>query len=172
MKIITETDRFYLREFILEDAFHFYHMNKDKDVIKYTGDDAFKSLNDAKEFISNYDQYDLFKMGRWAVCLKHTHEFVGWCGLKFHPKENLVEVGYRFYKSCWNKGYATESAKAALQYGFNNLNLKTIYAHAHIDNKASHKVIEKCGLQFIGLGNHDDMPIKLYKIDSKNSKMV
>ncbi len=52
-------------------------MNNDDYVIKYTGDVAFKSLTEAKTFLSNYDQYKKHNMGRWAVCLKENLEFVG-----------------------------------------------------------------------------------------------
>lgn len=165
MKPILETERLYLREFTLDDAIHFYNMNADVDVLKYTGDVVFRSVEDAKVFLENYDQYKLHNMGRWAVCLKHNDEFVGWCGLKYHPSEDLVEVGYRFYKSHWGKGYATESAKACITYGFETLKLKVIYAHAHVDNLASHRVIEKCGLQLIDEAIYDGMPAKLYSIE-------
>ena len=172
MKIITQTKRLYLREFSPDDAIHFYNMNLDEDVIKYTGDTAFSSEAEAKTFLTNYDQYKLHNMGRWAVCDKNTNEFLGWCGLKHHPESTIdsafVEVGYRFYKTHWSKGYATESTKAAIYYGFNTLNLKTIYAHAHIENIASLKVLEKCGLQFIHQDNYDGMPAKLYKIEVPN----
>ena len=164
MKHICETERLYLREFTIEDSIHFYRMNLDQEVIKYTGDAAFNSETEAKLFLINYNQYKLHKMGRWAVCEKQTNEFLGWCGLKYHPNDDLVEVGYRFYKKHWNKGYATESALASINYGFDVLKLKEIYAHAHIDNFASHKVIEKCGLKFIDQANYDGMPAKLYKI--------
>lgn len=166
MKLICETQRLYLREFTTEDAIHFYEMNNDEDVIKYTGDNAFKSESEAKIFLSEYKQYQLHNMGRWAVCLKETGEFIGWCGLKYHPVQDMVEVGYRFYRKHWNKGYATESAKAAINYGFKALKLKAIYAHAHINNIASHKVIEKCGLHFIKHIDYDGMPINLYKIEA------
>lgn len=170
MKIITQTKRLYLREFSLDDAIHFYNMNLDDAVIKYTGDKAFSSEAEARVFLSNYNQYKLHNMGRWAVCNKVTHKFLGWCGLKYHPESTIdgtfVEVGYRFYKKHWGKGYATESAKAAIHYGFNSLKLKTIYAHAHVDNLASHKVLEKCDLQFIHEDNYDGMPAKLYKIEA------
>ena len=166
MKIITQTERLYLREFIIEDAIHFYKMNLDEDVIKHTGDVAFSSKTEAEDFLSKYNQYQLHKMGRWAVCDKNTNVFLGWCGLKYHPKEDLVEVGYRFYKKYWSKGYATESTKASIAYGFDILKLKTIFAHAHIDNLASHKVIEKCGLSFVDQNNYDGMPAKLYKIEN------
>lgn len=165
MKLILKTERLYLRELTPDDAVHFYNMNADIDVLKYTGDTEFESVENAKVFLENYNQYQLYHMGRWAVCLKHSNEFVGWCGLKYHPPENLVEVGYRFYKNHWNKGYATESAKACITYGFETLKLRVIYAHAHIDNFASHRVIEKCGLQFIDQAIYDGMPAKLYKIE-------
>jgi len=170
MKIITRTNRLYLREFTLEDAIHFYQMNLDEDVMRHTGDISFSSEVEAREFLLNYKQYQLFGMGRWAVCLKETDEFLGWCGLKLHPDkdhgEPFVEVGYRFYKKHWNNGYATESAKASIDYGFRTLDLKTIFAHAHINNFASHKVLEKCGLQHIENGDYDNMPARLYKIDT------
>ncbi|MCK8481251.1 GNAT family N-acetyltransferase [Psychroserpens algicola] len=169
MTYILTTERLYLREFLPDDAIHFYTMNADYDVLKYTGDVAFKSVDEAKLFLKNYKQYKLHNMGRWAVCLKSNDEFVGWCGLKFHPSENLVEVGYRFYKSHWNKGYATESAKACIDYGFETLGLKTIYAHAHVDNLASHHVINKCGFTLVNEAIYDGMPAKLYKIENLKS---
>ena len=165
MNINFKTNRLYLREFNIQDAIHLYKMNNDPDVIKYTGDLAFNSLEDAEKLLLDYD-YKAFNMGRWAVCLKENDTFLGWCGLKYHPNEKLVEVGYRFYKTHWNKGYATESAKASITYGFETLKLREIYAHAHIDNLPSHSVIEKCGLHFINEAIYDGMPAKLYKIES------
>ena len=166
MKIIVETERLYLREFIDKDAIHFYQMNNDPDVIKYAGDSPFDSLESAKNFLLNYQDYKINNMGRWAVCLKETSEFLGWCGLKFHPKENLVEVGYRFYKKNWNKGYATESALASIEYGFKALKLSKIYAHCHMENEKSIHVVNKCGLKFVKQFDYEGMPANLYKIDN------
>ena len=60
MKIILETARLYLREFIHSDGSHFYRLNNDEDVIKYTGNEPFKSLSEAKEFIkNNYSSHDI-----------------------------------------------------------------------------------------------------------------
>lgn len=168
MRIITKSKRLYLREFVLEDAIHFFKMNLDEDVIKYTGDVAFKSEAEAALFLSKYREYKLYKMGRWAVCDKKNHAFLGWCGLKYHPEEDFVEVGYRFYRKYWGNGYATESSKAVIFYGFNTLNIKTIYARVVIQNLASQRVIEKCGLQFITTQKHHGMPSKLYKIENEN----
>jgi len=149
MKIITTSQRLILREFIQSDAIHFYNLNKDPEVIKYIGDPPFISVSEAEEFIGNYSAYKKYGYGRWAVCLKENQEFIGFCGLKYHPKEKITEVGFRFFKNQWNKGYATESALVCLSYGFSELNLKEIYAHAHVNNFASQRVIEKCGLYIV-----------------------
>lgn len=90
--------------------------------------------------------------------------------MKYHPNENITEVGFRFFKNQWNKGFATESAMAVLEYGFNHLHLTEVYAHAHIENYASQRVIEKCGLHFVKNITHDNMPAKLYCIQKKEEK--
>ena len=166
MKIITHTKRLYLREFTENDAIHFFEINSDPDVIKYTGDGPFDNLEAAVNFLKNYEDYNKNNMGRWAVCLKNTDEFLGWCGLKYHPEDNMIEVGYRFYKKHWNKGYATEAAKASIDYGFKELKLKEIYAHAHIKNYNSQKVIEKCQMHYIKQFDYDGIPANLYKIEN------
>ena len=80
-------------------------------------------------------------MGRWAICLNNTYKMIGWCGLKYHPKEKLVDIGYRLFKNKWNKGYATEATQLALNYGFKKLNLKENVAHVNKENNVSHKVV-------------------------------
>lgn len=165
MKLIAKSERLYLRELSVNDSIHFYKINMDPDVLKYTGDEPFKNLNEAKEFIKNYiNQYKNYRMGRWAVCLNSTKEMIGWCGLKFRPENNFVDVGYRFYKTQWNKGYATEATLLALKYGFNELNLNEIVAHVHYDNNASHNVVLKSGLKFTKSIIYDNKPARFYRI--------
>ncbi|MBV1922856.1 MAG: GNAT family N-acetyltransferase [Flavobacteriaceae bacterium] len=164
MNQILTTSRLYLREFSKEDASSFYLLNKDPEVIKYTGDPPFSSVKEAELFIENYSAYKDIGYGRWAVCLLENDSFIGFCGLKFHPKENITEIGFRFFKEQWNNGFATESAAAVIDYGFKKIGLSEIYAHAQINNLSSQRVIEKCGLQFVKNITHDDMPAKLYCI--------
>ena len=75
MKIITVTDRLILREFSSKDATHFYLLNLNTNVIKYTGDIAFSNVEEAKIFLDNYREYSLYHMGRWAVIEKSTNNF-------------------------------------------------------------------------------------------------
>jgi RimJ/RimL family protein N-acetyltransferase len=120
MKIILETERLLLREMTADDAENAYELNSDWEVIKYTGDEAFESVEAAKTFLENYKDYEKNGFGRWAVMLKETGEYLGWCGLKLNETIKEVDLGYRFSRRNWGKGYTTESSKACLEYGFNN----------------------------------------------------
>lgn len=77
---------------------------------------------------------------------------IGWSGLKLLTQEtngykNVYELGYRFLPESWGKGYASEAAKASLEYGFNELKAKVIYAYAHCENQASHHILIKLGFE-------------------------
>jgi len=164
VKIILETNRTYLREFLLEDAKDFYEMNNDPEVIKYTGDPPFSSIEEALYFIKNYNTYSIYGYGRWAVCDKVTNEFLGFCGLKFHPKENLVEVGYRLKRKFWGKGFATETTKDVIQFGFKNFNFNAVYGFVDSLNIASCNVLLKCGMNYLFKANHDGDLVLFYRV--------
>lgn len=169
MKIILETERLILREFIPSDGYHFFHLNNDSDVIKYTGNAPFKNLEEANSFIKNYNEYEKRGYGRWAVCLKKTNEFLGWCGLKYEEEYDQIDLGYRFYKKHWGLGYATESADACVNYGFNQLNIEKIVGRALIKNKDSIKVLQKCNFTFETAFIYEKKQAVLYIIKNDNS---
>lgn len=146
-----ETERLRFRELNTGDAQFAFDLNSDPLVIQYTGDPPFENIEAAKTFLDNYTEvYRKNKYGRWGVELKETGELLGWCGLKFHPEENVTDVGYRFFRKHWGKGYATEAAAATIQFGFSEFHLHRIVAHARKENVASLRVLEKCGMKNIG----------------------
>jgi RimJ/RimL family protein N-acetyltransferase len=147
IKLITETPRLILREFALDDAKSMWELNSDPEVIKYTGDPPFASVEKAREFLLNYKDYEKNGFGRWAVITKASNSFIGWCGLKLN-EQNLVDLGFRFFRKEWNKGYATEAAHACLEYGFLELDLKEIIGRVARQNKASIKVLEKLSMDY------------------------
>ena len=165
MKIILETDRCYLRELTIDDAEKFYELNSDDDVIKYTGDKAFSTISEAKLFLENYNQYQKHGLGRWAVIDKTTNDFLGWSGLKYSVDLDEVDIGFRFFKKHWNKGYATETAKACIIYGFEQFNLSKIVGRAMEDNIASVKVLENIGMAFVKKMEFELHPGVLYQIE-------
>jgi RimJ/RimL family protein N-acetyltransferase len=89
--------------------------------------------------------------GMWAVDLAASGETVGAAGLQHLEGGPEVEVGYRFLRSHWGNGYATESARVSIAYGFDELDLDRIVAVALEANVASRRVLEKCGLHEIGM---------------------
>lgn len=167
MKTILQTTRLILRELTVEDTPCFYQLNLNPNVVRYTGDVPFQSGSEAEAFLKNYKDYETTGYGRWAVIDKASHAFLGWCGLKFDGKE--TDIGFRFFEEYWNKGYATESAKACLNYGFNELGLDEIVGRAMKENIASIKVLEKIGLKFIREMEFELHPGVLYRINRENS---
>ena len=168
MKTILETERCFLRELSVDDAQSFYDLNADPEVVKYTGDDTFTDVDAAKSFLKNYNHYELYGFGRWAVINKKTNDFLGWCGLKYSSELNVVDLGFRFFRKYWNQGYATETAEACIEYGFNKLNLYKIVGRAMEANIGSVKVLEKTGMEFVGKFEFDKHPGVLYQIENKN----
>lgn len=145
-----ETERLVLKPLTTEDAHYFFEINNDPEVIQYTGDVPFISEKDALEFLQNYDQFTKYKVGRMAVIRKEDNVFLGWCGIKFNSSSNEYDLGFRFFKKYWNQGYASEAALASLNYGFETLQIESIVGRAMEQNLASIKVLEKCGMKYIG----------------------
>ena len=165
MNIVVETDRLLLRTFTIEDAPLIYELNLDPDVIRYTGD-PIKDIEHAKQVLEQtiIPQYALYNHGRWAVHIKPGLEFIGWCGLKARPERNEIDLGYRFLKKAWGKGFATEAAYACIKYGFDKLHLQRIVGRAMPENTGSLRVLEKCDMQYVGEEVVDGHPAKTYEI--------
>ncbi|WP_423998200.1 GNAT family N-acetyltransferase [Maribacter sp. IgM3_T14_3] len=84
----------------------------------------------------------------FAIQHKTNNEFIGLFGLRLGPKKyNRAEVWYKLHLDYWSKGYATESLKAVLNYGFDVLKLHRIEAGCAVDNIGSAKVMEKVGMK-------------------------
>ncbi|KAA3602050.1 MAG: N-acetyltransferase [Calditrichaeota bacterium] len=149
MNFLIETERLRLRKFLPKDSLGFFHLNNDPKVLEFTGDSPFASENKALKFIQNYDHYQKFRFGRWSVILKENQKSIGFCGLKFTEELNEIDLGFRFFQEHWNKGFATESSKAVLDFAFLELKLERIVARAMPENKASIRVIEKLGMNFV-----------------------
>ena len=143
-----ESERFLYREWGLDDAPIFFELNEDPEVMKYTGDIRFKDVEEARALIANYSAFRDTNMGRWLMVRKEDGAIVGWCGLKYHPEEDYVDLGYRLFKKYWGQGYATEGGLRCVQYGFEELGLKEIVGRTASDNKGSIRVLEKCGMEF------------------------
>lgn len=163
MNIIVETERLFLRQFTEADAALVQQLNSTPEVLQYIPEPILTSVEEAKYVLVNIilPQYEK-NLGRWATHIKETNKFIGWCGLKWLHENDDIDLGYRFMPAAWGKGYATEAAQATLKYGHDTLNLEKITAHAHVDNIASQKILEKIGMRYVGEGMDAGMPVKGY----------
>lgn len=146
--IILTTDRQTLRLLLPDDAESMFALNADPDVMRYVPDSAWASVEDARSFLVRYqDVYRSDGFARWAAIETATSTWLGWCGLRRQTDEQ-VDVGYRYLKRAWGRGFATEAARASVEYGFRTLGLERIIARAEPANTASLRVIAKLGLKF------------------------
>ncbi|WP_046245650.1 GNAT family N-acetyltransferase [Hymenobacter terrenus] len=151
-----DTDRLHFRPFVEADVAGMFKLDSDPAVHRYLGGHLLTDPAQSLEMIHFIQaQYRATGIGRWAVLLRATGEFMGWAGLKLvsgpvNGQHNFYDLGYRFSPRYWGQGYGNEAARAWLDYGFQIMGLLRICAYADIDNVASRRILEKIGLQ---LGN-------------------
>jgi RimJ/RimL family protein N-acetyltransferase len=106
----------------------------------------------AEEWISSHQKdFDDGEAVTFAVTEKESGELLGAIALHIHKVNRLAEVGYWIGKQYWNQGYATESTKALISYGFDQLKLNRIQSRHMTKNPASGRVMEKAGMEFEGV---------------------
>lgn len=170
MQIFIETSRLILRELLPSDAEGMLELDSDPEVHRYLGNKPVQHIDESRKIIEFIrQQYIDNGIGRWAVIEKATDMFIGWSGLKLvtdpiNGHINYYDLGYRLIRRYWGKGYASESAIASVQYGFDKMQLKEIYGMAEDGNTASQNVLQKAGLKYIEDFVYEGMKMKWYKV--------
>lgn len=145
-----ETERLVLRSWRDSDRDAFGDMGRDPDVMRH-----FPSLltrEQSDEMIDRRLQahIDRHGWGLWALERKEDGAFLGFTGLSTvdfpGPIEGEVEIGWRLARQAWGRGYASEAAAAALDFGFNRLALRRIVAMTIEANKRSRRVVDRLGM--------------------------
>jgi len=147
---VVETDRLFLRRLTTEDAAFILNLLNQPSFLKFIGDRGVRTLDDAREYILKgpIASYEHYGFGLYLVLLKESNTPIGICGLVKRETLQDADVGFAFLPQFWLKGYAFESASAALAYGKNTLGLKRIVGVTSSDNDGSIRVLEKLGLRF------------------------
>ena len=154
---VLETKRLALRAARLEDAKAVAALANDRRIAENTARIPYPyRVTDAEKFIGGAN-----KNGEAAFLITlRDRTVVGACGIMFHNNET-PELGYWLGVPYWNQGYATEALHALIDYAFTDLAHETLQAGARVTNPASRRVLEKCGLQWTGVG--------LYRINAIKS---
>ena len=141
------TDRLVLRDYTMLDLEVEYQNNIDPELFTYMpfGPGTLEGTRERIERMIEKQNQDPRTDFDVAVTLKKSMVLIGGCRLN---KTSDIEghVGYKFARSHWGKGYATEAAKALVDYGFNVLKLHRVYATVHPENGASIRVLEMVGM--------------------------
>jgi ribosomal-protein-alanine N-acetyltransferase len=158
-----ETERLLLRELTDDDFDALYRMNSDSEVMRYVGRGKTQNREEVEVTLQRYKDLPNKHPGFyiWAAVEKASDEVTGLIFLLPYAPTSEVEVGYRFLPEFWNKGYATEGTKVALEYGFEQLGLDRIIAIAYPENLASIRVMEKAGLHSEGTIFNDQLGIDI-----------
>ena len=143
------TQRLALRQWDQADLEPFAALNSDPEVMRFFPAMLSREQSDAlaRDISSMIDEHG---WGLWAVEVVGGARFIGFVGLN-EPRFEAhfipaVEVGWRLAREQWGHGYATEAAKAALDFGFRELGLQEIVAMVAPANSRSRRVTERLGM--------------------------
>jgi RimJ/RimL family protein N-acetyltransferase len=102
-------------------------------------------IADAEEFIATANSRE----GEACFVVTRDGPLIGACGVDL--REDGPELGYWFGVPFWGRGYATEAARALIDFAFGDLGCEKLYSGARVSNPASRRVLEKCAFQWTGV---------------------
>ena len=147
--VILTTERLILRPFTLEDRQVLFTITNEPNIFQYFPTKTAWDMPKVERNINFQNaHWEKLGYGQLAITLRDSFQLIGWCGLEYLPDTNETEVGYLLSGAFWGQGYATEAAKASVQFGVNKIGLKEIIGLTDPLNIASQRVLEKSGLTF------------------------
>jgi ribosomal-protein-alanine N-acetyltransferase len=164
-----QTSRLLLRNWRESDRAPFAALNADPAVMEHFPSTLTREESDAL-FDRAQSHIELHGFGPWAVEIPGVTEFAGFIGLAIPsfeaPFSPTVEVAWRLAHAHWGKGYATEGARAALDFAFTQLGLAEVVAFTIPRNLRSIAVMKRLGMRYSGEFDHPQggIPHVLYGI--------
>ena len=166
MAVPLATERLVIRPYRADDATALHEVFGSPEAMKWTPSPPSKDVAETTQRLARTMAFTARQppgMGLWAVELKDTAEFLGQVGLfPVEGKGPEVEVAYELAPRVWGHGYATEAARALVDYGFGELRLRRIVALILPDNARSRNVASKCGLTLEGPGRFYGLDLVVY----------
>lgn len=148
--MVIYTERLLLRRVCKTDAEALYEVCKSPNVGPDAGWKPHASLDETRSIM-----HDVFVMrtGVFAIVERYSARLMGTIGLVNDPCRNHFfarMLGYSLGENYWGKGYATEAARAVINYGFDVLGLGMVSAYCYDFNMRSKHVLQKCGMKYEG----------------------
>ena len=150
IRMIIETERLLLREFIPEDFPALFQILSDPETMQHYPQpfDAQRTKGWIEWNLQNYKEYGF---GLWAVILKETNEFIGDCGLTLQNIDGdiLPEIGYHIHKKYWRRGFGSEAAGAVRDWAFEHTEYDRLYSYMKYTNIGSYSTAIAIGMKKI-----------------------
>ena len=165
MKFIGTQDidlkRLYLRKFKLNDYEDVFEYASNPNVTRYLTWNAYTNKEDSLNYLKNVASIYNEKTFRWAIVLKSNNKVIGSIdAAKIDEVNETVEIGYVENEKYHNNGYMSEAFKGVIDYLFNKVGVKKVLARYQIENLASRKVMDKCGLKPENKVAEEILPLK------------
>lgn len=128
-----------------DDFAEYERMCADPDVMRYLGGYTFSRLDAWRHMAFLAGHWHLLGYGHWAVEEKESGEFIGRIGFLNPAGWPGFEIGWTLRRESWGRGYATEGARRALEYGFTEMDREHVISLIHPENRASISVAERLG---------------------------
>ena len=156
-------ERVLMREWVPNDLEPFAALNADPRVMEHYPSLLTRAESDAFVRERIVPQFAERGFGLWAVEVPEVAPFVGYVGLLVHTFEAeftpCVEIGWRLAFPYWGNGYATEAARVAIAFGFEERGLDEIVSFTVPANRRSVAVMERLGMSYVGEFDHPKLPV-------------
>ena len=164
-QIIIENDRLQIVKMDKSMYFDIYKNSLDKDNRKYVPDEVFDCLEEASEVVNHIISAYGSEDGPFVYSVIRKKDNVNLGYVQLVKLEEGWEIGYHIAAIFTGNGYATEAVNLFIKYIQNNINVKQIFGIALAANKASKRVLEKCGFELIyeGIGLYKGRKRKICK---------
>ena len=174
--VVLQTERLMLRRWKPSDLEPYAGMCRDPEVMRYIAGCDTRTRDQCARGIEAMERHSDGKgFGLFALELRESVQFIGYTGLSepdFLPEiMPAVEIGWRLSRDRWGQGYATEAARAVMQFGFVTLGLPSIVSIFQIGNEASRRLVRKLGMQ-LDRRTQDpssNRPVEVWRISARNA---
>jgi RimJ/RimL family protein N-acetyltransferase len=147
---VLETERLALRKPTLADVKAIAHLANDRRIAEMTRRLPFPYLHDhAIDFVTSLSD----TAGDSVFLIELDHRPIGMVGIDWREIES-PELGYWLGVDHWGQGFATEAARAAIDYAFDEFDTEHLVSGARVANPTSRNILEKCGFQWSGVQLH------------------
>jgi len=168
-----ETERCVLRKVSIEDAQAiFVSYAQDDEIVQYLSWSTHQSIDDTIAFMYRcIDRWGIWEAYTYVIIHKESNMLIG--SFDFRPMDTWASFGYVLAKNRWGKWYMTEVLSAMIEIWFSDFWFTKIIGYCDTENIASVKVMEKSGMQFVGIKkwhlilpfyNNEKRDAKVYEI--------